>query len=73
MVKRHDLDSYVEVSAKTGEGVKEIFDSLPPKIAEKQRYENAASAIKDDYKIRITSTARNNNINMHDVLCCNIF
>lgn len=72
MVKRYDLDSYVEVSAKTGEGVKEMFDALPTKIAEKRGYENAASAIREDYKIRVTSTARNNNI-MHDVLCCNIF
>ena len=67
MVKRYDLDSYVEVSVKTGEGVKEMFDSLPTKIAEKQPegYE--------DYKIRVTSTARNSNNIMHDVLCCNIF
>ena len=70
MVKRYDLDGYVEVSAKTGDRVKEMFDALPTKIAEKWERGNKASTTKEDYEILVTSTARNN---IHYVLCCNIF
>ena len=62
---------YVEVSAKTGEGVREMFDALPAKIAEKSERRNKAIADNDreDHVIRVTSTARNT---PEDVLCCNI-
>ena len=65
---------YVEVSAKTGDGVKVLFDSLPTKIAEKRERVNKFSAINKDYEIRVTSTARNVSArNMsEDMLCCNI-
>ena len=69
----HGMD-YVEVSAKTGDGVKALFDSLPTKIAEKCERANKASAVKEDYEIRVTSTARNvsaRNVS-EDMLCCNI-
>lgn len=61
---------YVEVSAKTGAGVKEMFDALLIKIREKQERGNKASTVTNDYSIRVTSTARNS---PEDMLCCNIF
>ena len=62
---------YVEVSAKTGEGVKDLFDTLPTKITERwERRHKGPSAVKRDYEIHVTSTARNT---PEDVLCCNIF
>ena len=67
MAKRHEMDGYVEVSAKTGDGVKAMFDALPIKIAEKHKRANKA---KKDYEIHVTSTAKNV---PEDMLCCNIF
>ena len=62
---------YVEVSAKTGEGVKEMFDALLTKLTERQERRNKASTIENDYSIRVTSTARN--MREDNMQCCNIF
>ena len=62
--------NYVEVSAKTGKGVKAMIDALPSKIAKIHRAANEASAIRENYEIRVTSTARN--VSAEDMLCCAI-
>jgi GTPase SAR1 family protein len=67
---------YVEVSAKTGVGVKEMFDTLLTKITEKHEHgfkasTSAVDVTENDYSIRVTSTARNTP--PEDRLCCNIF
>ena len=66
----NDIEYYVEVSAKTGEGVKDLFDTLLAKITERWERRHEASGVKRDYEIRVTSTARNTSEN---VPCCNIF
>ena len=59
---------YVEVSAKSGEGVKAMFEALPTKIeAEKNRIANKA-AIRGDYTTNVVSMARNTS----ERECCNI-
>ena len=60
------------MSAKTGEGVKDLFDTLPTKITERweRRHKAMANPFESDYEIRVTSTARNT---PEDALCCNIF
>ena len=58
MAKRCDIE-YVEVSAKTGEGVKEMFDALPPKIEAVRDKIARKAAARADYTTNVVLTARN--------------
>ena len=71
MAKRCDVE-YVEVSAKTGEGVKEIFDALPPKIEVVRDEIARKAAAREDYTINVVSTARNRPAERAQGCCCKI-
>ena len=59
---------YIEVSAKTGEGVKELFETLPTKIeAAKNKFASKAAG-RENYTTNVVSTARNR----PEKECCNI-
>ena len=55
---------YVEVSAKTGDGVKAMFEALPNRIIE-----NENKALSPDHITHVVSTARNASEKRS---CCNI-
>ena len=58
---------YVEVSAKSGDGVEAMFEVLSKELNEKFKDKN--KAFREDAVILVTSTARNTS---EDRLCCNI-
>ena len=61
-----DQINYVEVSAKSGDGVEAMFEVLSKELYKKfEEYK----ASREDSVIRVTSTARNI---PEDWLCCNI-
>ena len=70
MAKRYNAE-YIEVSAKTGEGVKEMFDALPPKIEAVSDEIARKAAARVDYTINVVSTARNKP-ERGQGCCCNI-
>ena len=67
MAKIYEVE-YVEVSAKTGEGVEKMFESLPPKIEAVRNKFASEAAAREDYTTNIISTAKNR----PEKECCNI-
>ena len=69
MAIRNEID-YVEVSAKTGYGVKAMFEGLPNKLIEKFENENKAS--RKGHETHVMSTGRNISEETLSSCCCNI-
>ena len=57
------------MSAKTGEGVKELFETLPTKIDAIRGEIASKAAARADYTTNVVSTARYR----PELECCNIF
>jgi translation initiation factor IF-2 len=69
VAEKCDLE-YVEVSAKTGEGVKEMFETLATKLEAMRTGEfPSKETAREDYTTNVVSTARNR----PERECCNIF
>ena len=67
MAKRHEME-YVEVSAKSGDGVKAMFEALPTKIEARKNGIANEAAVREDYTTNVVSMARNASKRE----CCNI-
>ena len=73
MVKKYEVEC-VEVSAKTGEGVREMFEALPAKIEAVKMKAASKEAARGNYTINVVSTARTDKkglVKENAVMCAN--
>ena len=68
VAKRYEVE-YVEVSAKSGENVAEMFEALPTKIKAMWEKIESEAAAREDYTTIVVSMTRNESQRE----CCNIF
>ena len=70
MAKRWKVE-YVEVSAKSGDGVTEMFEALPTKIESVKDMTATKAAARGDYAINVVPMDRNNRPEPRE--CCNMY